>query len=801
MAERIKGMQIVIGGDTTGLSKALSGVNKKISGTQKELKDVERLLKLDPTNTTLLEQRQKLLAEAVSETREKLESLKKADEQLSESVKNYDKWKAAYDPIQQEIDDTKKKLNDLKQAQKDLGSPNADGYDKIQAEVKETEERLKDLQTQAKKVSDEFGNPISPKQYDALQREMIETKQELKKLEQQAKRSKDKILDVAGSVKKMADSTDKLSGKIDKLAGYTAPVSAAVAGLGTAAIASVEATEELRTDLSKLENAARDSGVSAETARQVWKDFAVATDEVDSSVEAVANLLKAGIEENKLQEAMEGITGAYLQFPDTLKIESLADSLQETLATGEAVGQFAELIERLGGSTEAFNEALKNAETDSEKVDIALQYMADNGLARTYQSWKDNNEELVAYKDSAMELNEQYAELAETVQPLLTEILDAVSEALEMFNNLSPEMQKNIAFWGLLVAAISPVLGAIGWIAGGFSGLLTFLSTVFLPGFSTVVGFISTKFLALVTFIEMSVVPAIVTGVQTVLSFLTTQITAFVGFIQGTVIPAIVTALQGLFAFLAANPVVLIIGTIVAAVIALVALIAVKGDEIQAILQKVDDFLQNVFAVNWKNIFGPVLGEYLNFFVSNVKNMWNALKQIFDGIINFIRGVFTGDWERAWQGVGQIVKGIFDWMVGAVKTPLNAIIGLLNGAVSAVNSLINGFNSIDISLPSWLGGGSWSPSIPNIPSIPYLAKGGILQKGMAVVGEAGPELLTMMGNRAMVQPLTSQTQNTTNLGGVSVTVYGAPGQDVRELASIIMDEMESATQRKKAVYA
>ena len=54
MAERIKGMQIVIGGDTTGLSKALSGVNKKISGTQKELKDVERLLKLDPKNTVLL---------------------------------------------------------------------------------------------------------------------------------------------------------------------------------------------------------------------------------------------------------------------------------------------------------------------------------------------------------------------------------------------------------------------------------------------------------------------------------------------------------------------------------------------------------------------------------------------------------------------------------------------------------------------------------------------------------------------------------------------------------------------------
>ena len=68
MADRIKGITIEIGGDTTGLSKALSGVNKEISGTQGQLKDVERLLKLDPSNTELLQQKQKLLADAVGET-------------------------------------------------------------------------------------------------------------------------------------------------------------------------------------------------------------------------------------------------------------------------------------------------------------------------------------------------------------------------------------------------------------------------------------------------------------------------------------------------------------------------------------------------------------------------------------------------------------------------------------------------------------------------------------------------------------------------------------------------------------
>ena len=716
MAERIKGMQIVIGGDTTGLSKALSGVNKKISGTQKELKDVERHLKLDPKNTVLLEQKQKLLAEAVSETREKLESLKKADEQLSESVKNYDKWKAAYDPIQQEIDDTKKKLNDLKQAQKDLGSPDADGYDKVQAEIEKTEKYLKDLETQAKKVSDEFGNPISPKQYRAAQRELIKTDQEMKNLQKSAEETR-KALSFGGRFTgSLQTGLGELSSKASAVSSATAPLTKGIAAIGTAAIASVPATEELRSDLSKLDNAARDSGVSVDAARQAWQDFTVATDEADSSVEAVANLLAAGFDESSLQRAMEGITGAYLKFPDTLKIESLADSLQETLATGEATGQFAELIDRLGGSTKAFNEKLQSAATDSEKMALALQFLNDNGLNANYEAWKKNNEELVAHKDATIEFQEQYAKLAEELLPIITLILNQVSGLLNWFTSLDDGTQQFIVTIGLLIAAISPVSGAIGAVSSAIS-------------------------------------------------------------------------------FLIANPIV----ALIAAIVALVVLIATKGDEIQAILQKVDDFLQNIFATDWRNIFGPVLGGILNAFFTRLKAIWDRAKQLFDGVIDFIRGVFTGDWERAISGLGDI-------LFGAIGLWLESFLGMFGFIKDAISSLFNQSKHLNTQgttakernqtqvRSSFAGDES-------LGDIPYLAKGGILQKGSAVVGEAGPELLTMMGNRAMVQPLTSQTQNTTNLGGVSVTVYGAPGQDVRELASIIMDEMESATQRKKAVYA
>lgn len=106
MASRIKGITVSINGDTTGLQKALQNVEKNIKNTQTQLKDVEKLLKLDPTNTELLSQKQKLLADAVSSTTGKLETLKKASEQAAGTKDNYDAWKAKYDPIKQKISET-----------------------------------------------------------------------------------------------------------------------------------------------------------------------------------------------------------------------------------------------------------------------------------------------------------------------------------------------------------------------------------------------------------------------------------------------------------------------------------------------------------------------------------------------------------------------------------------------------------------------------------------------------------------------------------------------------------------------
>lgn len=115
MANRIKGITVEIGGDTTGLDKSLKSVNTSIRSTQSALKDVNRLLKLDPSNTELLSQKQRLLKDAIAATKEKLDSLKVAQEQAKQQLENGELGQDKYDALQREIVETEEELRRLQQ--------------------------------------------------------------------------------------------------------------------------------------------------------------------------------------------------------------------------------------------------------------------------------------------------------------------------------------------------------------------------------------------------------------------------------------------------------------------------------------------------------------------------------------------------------------------------------------------------------------------------------------------------------------------------------------------------------------
>lgn len=266
-----------------------------------------------------------------------------------------------------------------------------------------------------------------------------------------------------------------------------------------------------------------------------------------------------------------------------------------------------------------------------------------------------------------------------------------------------------------------------------------------------------------------------------------------------SLIGGITTAVQGVssaISFLVANPMVAIVGAVVGAV----ALIATKGEEIKAALEKVDNFIKNIFSKDWTEQFG-VIGNIINAFGATVTDIWDGVKDTFSGVIDFIQSVFKGDWEGAWEGVKNIFKGIWETFEGILKAPLNGMIGILNGLIDGLNWIIRGINSISVEIPEWVpfvGGNRIGFNLGEIGKLAYLAKGGILQSGSAIVGEAGPELLTMGGQGAVVQPLTNNTTN--SYGGVNINVYGAPGQSVQQLAEIVMEEIGNATRRQEAVF-
>lgn len=191
----------------------------------------------------------------------------------------------------------------------------------------------------------------------------------------------------------------------------------------------LEKTAEYRSDMSKLEQNTKDAGASLEVVQDGMRRLNAITGETDSNIEAVSNLLAAGFTDNNLVTAIDTLSGAVIKFPDTIKIESLADSLQETLATKEATGQFAEALDRLGVNVEAYNKRISKM-GDEQARNYTITLLQRKGLDDVTESWRQNNREMVEAANAAYDLEKTQADLAETLDPIRTQILGQINELL-----------------------------------------------------------------------------------------------------------------------------------------------------------------------------------------------------------------------------------------------------------------------------------------------------------------------------------------------------------------------------------
>ena len=224
----------------------------------------------------------------------------------------------------------------------------------------------------------------------------------------------------------------------------------------------LDTTEELSGDLSILDTNAKNAGIGLDTTREAMQRLNTVSGEADSSVEAVSNLLAAGVPENKMQAAVEGLSNAVIMFPDTLKIESLADSLQETLATGQATGQFGELLDRLGIGAENFSNQLALATTESEKLDMALSVLNSGSLNGVYEGWAEANPGLVKGRDASFELQEAMVDLGNEIRPIVADFTElAASVAGFVAHNVDVERLFDIVISGAVAIGTYKVASTI----------------------------------------------------------------------------------------------------------------------------------------------------------------------------------------------------------------------------------------------------------------------------------------------------------------------------------------------------
>lgn len=649
---KVRGVTIEIGGDVSELSKALKGVNSDISKTQKELKDVEKLLKLDPSNTELLRQKHELLGKQVADTKTKLETLKKAEEEL-----------------------------------------NKNGVDKH---------------------SD---------QYRALEREIVSTEHSLRELEAAAAASNVTLTKVSQTFGKISDASGKVA---QATKGISTAAGGALAGIAGLAYKSVQAADDLNT-------LAKQTGLSTAELQKMQYASDLIDVSVDSITGAMTKMKKNMTSTSKdtqaaFQRIGVSVTESNGQLRDSTTVfyevlEGLSHVANETERDTLAMQLFGRSADELAGIVDDGGAALRELGLEAEQLGLIMDQ-------QTLDSLNNVNDSIDKLKAKANgELAQAGAKAMEALMPVFEKVLDAMSKALDYIGSLDADQIKMLATLLSVTAAISPVAKGISNVTGLISKLTG----------------------------EGGAVPKAI---------------EICGKLTGTVLPKVVSALK-VFPGLG----------LTAAIIALVALIATKGDEIQKYINKACDFIKGLLdkLFNWLNDHGLTT---LAAFVKSIKDFIGDIQKVLGGIIDFIRGVFTGNWQRAWQGIVNIFSGIFGGIKDLIKAPINAVIG-------AINKVIGGFNKLRS-----VAGKS------QVSTIPLLARGGIVSSGSAIVGDAGPELLTMMGGRAVVQPLTSSTTNNTNtnLGGVTINVYGAAGQNVRELADIIMDEMQAATDRKAAVF-
>lgn len=384
------------------------------------------------------------------------------------------------------------------------------------------------------------------------------------------------------------------------------------------------------------------------------------------------------------------------------------DSGAALSSLSKATVAFAKDNKSLSQGLGELQDKIQNAGSETEAINAAAEVFGTKGGPRMADAIRRGTLNL---EDLAKTANESSGAVGSTFD----ETLDPIDQANQAMNNAKLTMASvgesvQIALLPFFKMAIEALQSFKTWLDSLDQGQKNMLVTI-----AMVVAAIGPLLVILGTL--MSSVTKVAGGIRTLQSVFSAMKIAF-----------------------ATNPFLLVI----AGIALLVAGLVLAYNKCEWFRNGVNAFFGGVrdIGVQVFKFLGGYIGNVFGGIIANFNNFKDSGMRIFNGLIDFISGIFTGNWSRAWQGVANIFGGIFDGIAAMAKAPINAMIGLINGFLGGLNR---------IKIPKWVpgvGGKSF-----NISQIPYLAKGGHLLNGQAIVGEAGPELLSSKNGKTTVTPL------------------------------------------------
>lgn len=405
--------------------ESLTAKNKVLKKQYDEQSDKMKLLSDQiKKQTDYLEAQAKEIQHLTNEYGENSSQVQKAEKAYANTESTISKLKTAFNEttayankLSSEISDNDSKLDDLAKSASDASTQ----VEKVGDSSEQTGEKLKKTKTDVQQLKDSFN--------------MQEAAQQV---------------------------SDFASGMVENIKG------------------AVEESKEYLKIMGSLEVSSSHLNYTTNETKQTYKQLIGVLGDTQSAATTTANLQAIGLEQSQLTQITKGAIGAWARYGDSIPIDGLAESINETIKTGTVTGNFADMLNWAGTSEDEFNEKLEQCSDNSERAQLVLDEMANQGLMKSADAWNENNKALVESNKAQDDYNEAMADFSKAVMPVFTEFTKALTTIIQIFSELPEPAQQMIAVLIGIIAVlttIAPLILAVGtacgWSAGGVGALVT----------------------------------------------------------------------------------------------------------------------------------------------------------------------------------------------------------------------------------------------------------------------------------------------------------------------------------------